>query len=206
MLKQTKRPDDWGLREKHQLYSIWAWHKGRNKYGMVPEWAADFWLFVDGVGERPSPDHRLRRVEITKPLGPENFFWDTKYASTSGGGDSLAKRAAYMREYRKRRPRNVRNTTLKKQYGITLDQWESMYEAQGGVCAICKSCEDEKSQRYSNLAVDHCHATGLVRGLLCNACNRAIGFFGDDPKALRSAADYLERSSVMDAKQPTPGA
>lgn len=196
MLKTAKRPEDWGQREKHELYGLWGWHKDRNRYGMVPEWASDFWAFVSGVGERPSKEHRLRRHEITKPLGPNNFFWDTKYAHGSNETNTLAQRAAYMREYRKRRPRNVRDTELKKQYGITLNDWEAMHAAQGGVCAVCKSCEYEKSSRYANLAVDHCHATGKVRGLLCNACNRAIGFLRDDPKTARALADYLELSST----------
>ncbi len=91
-----------------------------------------------------------------------------------------------------RRPRNVRDTQLKKHYGITLADWEAMYLAQGGVCAVCKATETDKSSRYANLAVDHCHTTGKVRGLLCNACNRAIGFLRDDPQIARALAAYLE--------------
>ena len=193
MLKKAKRPEDWGRREKHPLYGLWGWHKDRNRYGMVQEWATDFWAFVEGVGERPSAEHRLRRQEIKQPIGPTNFFWDTKYAHGSNETNTREQRAAYMREYRKRRPRNVRDTELKKQYGITLAQWEAMYVAQGGVCAICKECEDEKSTRYANLAVDHCHTTGNVRGLLCNACNRAIGLLRDDPVRARRLAEYLEQ-------------
>jgi hypothetical protein len=114
MLKKARRPQDWGQREKHELYGLWGWHKDRNRYGMVSEWAADFWEFVLGVGKRPSAKHRLRRHKITQPLGPTNFFWDTKYAPGSNKTNTLAQRAEYMREYRKRRPRNVRNTELKK--------------------------------------------------------------------------------------------
>jgi hypothetical protein len=191
MLKKAKRPEDWGQREKHELYGLWSWHKSRNRYGMVPEWAFDFWAFVAGVGDRPSKNHRLRRHEIERPMGPENFFWDSKYAHGSSAKTTLEQKAAYMREYRKRRPRNVRNTELKKMYGITLDQWEKMHSDQGGVCAICRKREDEKSSRYNNLAVDHCHATGRVRGLLCNTCNKALGMFSDDPSTLRRAAEYL---------------
>jgi hypothetical protein len=194
MLKKAKRPADWGQREKHELYGLWGWHKDRNRYGMVPEWAADFWAFVAGVGDRPSKNHRLRRYEIHQPIGPDNFYWDEKYALGDGAKMTLAQRAAYMREYRKRRPRNVRDTELKKNYGIGLSDWEQMHAAQGGVCAICKQCENEKSFRYANLAVDHCHATGKVRGLLCNSCNRAIGFLQDDPERARRLAEYLEKS------------
>jgi hypothetical protein len=193
MLKKTKRPEDWGQREKHELYSVWVWHKSRNRYGMVTEWADDFWAFAAGVGERPGPDYRLRRHEIKQPIGPNNFFWDQTYATGDGSKMSLAQRAEYMREYRKRRPRNVKDTELKKYYGISLDDWERMYHEQGGTCAICKTCESQKSSRYANLAVDHCHSTGKVRGLLCNACNRAVGFIRDNPAVARAMADYLDR-------------
>jgi hypothetical protein len=193
MLKKAKRPQDWGTREKHHLYGLWGWHKDRNKYGMVSEWSDDFWVFASGVGDRPSDNHRLRRKEITEPMGPDNFFWDIKYAIGGNAKNTLAQRAEYMREYRKRRPRNIKDTVLKKHYGIDSDAWEGMYEEQGGVCAICKQSESEKSQRYVNLAVDHCHTTKVVRGLLCNACNRALGFFKDDIERLRSATRYLEK-------------
>lgn len=197
MLQTTKRPEDWGTRAKHPLYKLWGWHKDRNRYGMVPEWATDFWAFARGVGDRPSPDHRLRRHEIKQPLGPDNFFWEEKYARGDGNAMSRAERAAYMREYRKRRPRNVRNTVLKKHYGIGLHEWEAMYRQQGGVCAICLEREGDKSQRYANLAVDHCHTTGVVRGLLCNACNRAIGFLGDDADRARRMAAYLDSAAGL---------
>jgi len=191
MLVKAKRPEDWGQREKHALYGLWGWHKERNRYGMVDEWAKDFWVFVAGVGDRPSDEHRLRRHSIDKPLGPNNFFWDTKYAHGSNADNTRELRAAYMREYRKRRPRNVRNTELKKQYGISLDQWEAMHSAQGGVCAICGELQVDSGFRYANLAVDHCHVTGKVRGLLCNACNRGLGFFKDRPDLVENAVSYL---------------
>ena len=159
---------------------------------MVPEWANDFWAFVDGVGDRPSSEHRLRRHEVKQAMGPENFFWEEKYSRGSGNAMSREERAAYMREYRKRRPRNVRNTMLKKQYGISLDQWEDMYANQGGKCAICKN--PEGAERYANMSVDHCHTTGRVRGLLCNNCNRALGLFRDDPAVLASAVVYLKQA------------
>ena len=96
-------------------------------------------------------------------------------------------KAYYAVTYDKRR-----DTDLKKKYGITLDDYNAMLEAQGGVCAICgNTCTTGKS-----LAVDHCHATGRVRGLLCGVCNRVLGYMKDDVALFRRAAEYLETSDA----------
>jgi Recombination endonuclease VII len=77
---------------------------------------------------------------------------------------------------------------LRKTYGIDIDEYERMLEAQGGVCAICK----EPCARKSRLSVDHCHTTGKNRGLLCDDCNNGLGRFRDRPDLCRAAADYAE--------------
>ena len=77
-----------------------------------------------------------------------------------------------------------------KQYGITPEAYDAMLEAQGGVCAICGG---EQTLGRKHFDVDHCHDTGIVRGLLCSHCNRALGLMLDDPSRLRGAAAYLER-------------
>jgi hypothetical protein len=89
---------------------------------------------------------------------------------------------------------------LKRYYGITPEDYYAMLSAQGGVCAICKTdkpcARRHKIQGESEFFfIDHCHTTGKVRGLLCNACNRGLGILGDDPKRLIEAADYLRRSA-----------
>ena len=73
-------------------------------------------------------------------------------------------------------------------YGVTLEQWNEMFQAQGGRCAICGThqCSTKKS-----FSVDHCHKTGKVRGLLCQNCNTALGKFKDDEELLHSAIRYL---------------
>ncbi len=83
--------------------------------------------------------------------------------------------------------RKRRNDKLKHRYGITIEQYEAMLKKQRNSCAICH----QSSPR--NLHVDHCHSTNAVRGLLCNGCNRILGFANDTPSTLRSAARYLER-------------
>ena len=68
----------------------------------------------------------------------------------------------------------------------------AMLAAQGGGCAICGGQQTTKGK--NELSVDHCHTTGMVRGLLCNKCNQALGLSDDEPGRLRMMADYIERS------------
>jgi recombination endonuclease VII len=72
-------------------------------------------------------------------------------------------------------------------YGISLADYDLMLARQRGVCAICK-------RSGQVLCVDHCHATGKVRGLLCSKCNSTLGFCDDDPKRLLAAIAYLRAS------------
>jgi hypothetical protein len=74
-------------------------------------------------------------------------------------------------------------------YGLTPEQYTIMLDSHGGVCAICK-----KSGGAKGLVVDHCHETGVVRGLLCVKCNTGIGLLCDDPARLTAAAKYIRDS------------
>lgn len=71
-------------------------------------------------------------------------------------------------------------------FGLTPDDYYRLYADQDGVCAICRKAEPER-----RLAVDHCHSTDKVRGLLCRKCNMGIGLLGDDPKVIARAHSYL---------------
>ena len=101
------------------------------------------------------------------------------------------------RRFRERYPEYV-SAKLKdykrySRYGLTKEQYAAMLEKQGGVCAICFSeCAYGKK-----LSVDHDHATGAVRGLLCVQCNLVIGNAADVPAICRSAAEYLERAAMQ---------
>jgi hypothetical protein len=92
---------------------------------------------------------------------------------------------------------------FQKVYGISMADYEAMFERQGGACAICK-------RTGVTLCVDHCHLTGEVRGLLCSQCNSAIGFCSDDPAVLLAAAEYLqaarERQKAQNRRCPVASA
>lgn len=91
---------------------------------------------------------------------------------------------------------------LKRQFGITVQQFEEMLEAQAGCCAICGELPQEsKGHRNKHrLHVDHDHETGVVRGLLCNNCNAGLGYLGDSVKNLRKAVKYLSKNKTNQEK------
>ena len=117
--------------------------------------------------EFPRPRDRICRVCVSKRI-------------TAHQKASLKVRA-YMQAY-----------SLKRLYGLDPGEYEAMLHQQGGVCAVCQKPPRGKYR----LRVDHDHATGAVRGLLCNPCNSGMGRLGDDPERLRVAAAYIELAAV----------
>lgn len=100
---------------------------------------------------------------------------------------------AWYRQNSGRANANRRRLLLAENFGLTPADYDAMLEAQGGVCAICERPERaERDGKPMRLSVDHCHATGRVRGLLCHACNRSLGLFGEDVELMADAVRYLE--------------
>lgn len=83
--------------------------------------------------------------------------------------------------------RSARARRLRTKYGLTIGDYDALLATQGGVCAACGR-KDPRGQ----LAVDHHHASGVVRGLLCRACNLMLGYARSDASVLRAGAAYLE--------------
>lgn len=102
----------------------------------------------------------------------------------------LEKRDKYQNSPAQRE--QVRAYDLKKTFGLTLEAYASILEAQHGVCAICSGPQSEEGRM---LAVDHSHATGKIRGLLCGNCNRGLGMFKDQEDLLLRAVLYLKNSA-----------
>ena len=78
---------------------------------------------------------------------------------------------------------------LKRDYSLSLADYDLLKQNQNNCCAICKV----KLQNGMQVHVDHCHTTGIVRGVLCRWCNLGLGHFKDSQKFLKSAQDYLQK-------------
>ena len=99
-----------------------------------------------------------------------------------------ASRSIYDKErYAKNRAR-YRANDRKRRYGIEQEDYDRMYAAQGGKCAICGVPSEELQHA---LSVDHHHSCDGIRGLLCHKCNRGLGLFKDNPELLEIAKRYL---------------
>lgn len=101
--------------------------------------------------------------------------------------ENAAHLRAYRKVYRREKKGQERDAYLRRKFGITLDDYAAMLEAQDGGCAICGRPEPEGG----SLHVDHDHETGAVRGLLCFRCNGALGQLDEDPDRLAVAIAYL---------------
>lgn len=95
-----------------------------------------------------------------------------------------------------RRQRERKCAEFKARYRIDHDEYDQLLIKQQGKCAICGTGDPSgNSGRFKYFSVDHCHTTGVVRGLLCNHCNRGIGMLQDSPDILLKAHDYLIKAA-----------
>lgn len=133
------------------------------------------------------PTKTCTRCKITKDIEEFTVRTERKNGRVSRCRGCMSDLHA---EWRKRNPSASRLRNLKSKYGITREDYLSLLDSQGGVCAVCKK-EESTGGRSSWLYVDHCHRTGLVRGLLCSKCNKGLGMFEDDMARMESAIGYL---------------
>ena len=91
---------------------------------------------------------------------------------------------------------------LHKVYGLTVERFKELWAACSGLCQICdremhsRFIDSQKGDRSSRCNIDHCHESGEVRGLLCTACNTALGKMNDDTARLQKAINYLSKPST----------
>lgn len=102
---------------------------------------------------------------------------------------AFALRSKLKRDRRSRDIRNAQNiSNSERAIGATKGIYAALLHTQMGRCAICSAHYSTLSQR---LSIDHCHKTGVVRGLLCHQCNAGLGFFKDDASRLNAAVAYI---------------
>jgi hypothetical protein len=170
---------------QHPLKATWKILRSRHSDIMPASWEK-FTVFRAEVGDRPTAKHRLKRLDDSKPFSKENAYWmpPMKVNRTS--------------------PEYNRAWTARKKYGLSEDRHAEMHAAQNGLCAICGGVDEQiikRSGKTKELAIDHCHTTNKVRGLLCSHCNQGLGHFKENAELLRAAAAYLE-SHGRNTKQP----
>ena len=190
--------------QDHPLYGTWRNITRTNGGKDVCERWKDFIKFVEDVVERPSKDHHFMRTDTEKQFELSNVFW----RETTKSEDYRKGRAAYMLAYNKKKrdtnPDYFLSKDLKKYYGIDLTQYLQMSKDQGDVCAICgqpETAQDYKYKKVRRLAVDHCHTTSKVRGLLCHMCNAMLGSARDSVETLKTAISYLHKHSEAPPSQ-----
>lgn len=93
-----------------------------------------------------------------------------------------------------RKKEHETSAVLKRKYGIDLKEYKRLKEKQEGLCKLCGKVETSThKEKVRELAVDHCHKTLKIRGLLCYKCNVGLGFFNDDINLLEKAINYLTK-------------
>lgn len=156
--------------------------------------------------------HRQWRAKNKAKRSETAKKWRAKHGAKYDAGkrvktaENTAKLQAAKRKWERENPEKVRDQQIRRalramqvklanhlrfHYQITIEDYKALLIRQNGQCAIC--LRDKGNDRGHRLHIDHDHATGLVRGLLCSRCNSAIGYFDEQPVRLRRAASYIEK-------------
>jgi 5-methylcytosine-specific restriction endonuclease McrA len=134
-----------------------------------------------------NPDYNKNYYEANKPrlLAHQHAYYQRTKAA----------RKEQAKTYRGKNPDAIRDRRLQRYYGITSADYDLLYDVQGGLCAVCRRPDTSKARRATpeQLAVDHNHDTGEVRGLLCTNCNLALGHLQDDPLRIAALLEYVEQ-------------
>ena len=131
--------------------------------------------------------NRERALEYEKQRRAKNLPEAKAVRKSRYAKDPEAAKAA-VRAWKVANPRKVLAQTIRR-YGLTLDDYDRLWARQVGRCAVCR--REPGAKKLDRLHVDHDHASGRVRGLLCGRCNVGLGAFGDDAERMRAAALYV---------------
>mgnify|MGYP001189280795 CR=1 FL=1 len=152
--------------------------------------------------------NRKKRLPSKNCIICEKEFIPRALSNKGVCGDIECRYQQRLRQNRDNKKRNKRKPNYHphhiKQYGLTLEQYEGMLEFQEHKCKICGEEESavDKTGTIRRLAIDHDHDTGQIRGLLCRACNTALGSFKDNVESLKRAILYLEGSKHSTVYMP----
>jgi hypothetical protein len=139
----------------------------------------------------------MKTCKICKKQKSLDEFYETKRNGVPYGHHGKCKACYVKKQQENYDPIKKRDENLKRVYGIGINEYDILLEKQDHKCAICGSTDPKgrKSGRGGGVDVfyvDHCHTTGKVRGLLCNICNRSMGYLGDNTQTLQSMIKYLQ--------------
>lgn len=134
-----------------------------------------------------------------KKVLPLSLFYTSRHQSDGYQAycrecDNIIRREKYPFLNVEKRRESSRRRMLMSKYGMSLEEYQEMFDKQKGVCAICHRPETSHSNKkgpVDSLRVDHCHITGTIRGLLCSECNFGISKFDDNMGSLSSALLYI---------------
>lgn len=152
------------------------------------------WVLIHGEW----PNGRIKFNDNNQlNLKADNLSLSLSLSNISGANTLDSHSPEYYRKHRQVYKTEYNDKDLQRKYGISLLDYSQMFLAQNGKCAVCGSSDGgNRNGELKALAVDHDHATGKVRGLLCEACNTGIGKLKDDPKILESAIRYLQGQCI----------
>jgi len=145
---------------------------------------------LSAISDADRRDRKRQERRAYKARHPDRVRASARVSSRKYKALHPDKVAAQRRSHAARHREQTAARRRRRVYGLTHDEYERLLCAQGGCCAICLTHLADRPRRPH---VDHDHATGRVRGLLCHACNVGIGQLGDDPRRLVAAIAYLQR-------------
>lgn len=132
------------------------------------------------VEDRAAWSKRYKKANLDKVL-----YWADAYRKRNRVRLRIRHKQLYDEKYKARN----RRYDLKKKYGLTFEEYERLIAEQNGLCAICNLSESV----HKNLVVDHDHATGKLRQMLCFKCNCTLGLVGDSTTVLQEMINYLNK-------------
>lgn len=144
------------------------------------------WRAKNPLASKESTKKSMARWRAKNPLANRDAAARWRAKNPQAYRDAAAR-------YRAENPQACKEATecwrLKKAYGLSIVERQNMLDKQCGLCAICGNFMESPH-------VDHCHATGKIRGLLCSTCNTGLGHFKDNPMLCFSAGEYLKKGGV----------